>query len=98
MIRICENCGGQYATEHLEIFGGTPCKCGVKTRLIATPPDVTCSDWLDALRESHDRLTLLSTGCYLEHKSYPNGWNKLDDAFTNARRGLFGSGRSSIFG
>lgn len=28
MIKTCPNCGGLFATENMEMFGGTPCLCG----------------------------------------------------------------------
>lgn len=30
MVKSCHRCGGLYATEHLESFAGTPCRCGIR--------------------------------------------------------------------
>lgn len=34
MIEQCKNCGGIYATEHLETFAGTPCECGLRSSAV----------------------------------------------------------------
>lgn len=31
MIKVCEKCGGLYATENGETFAGTPCMCNVRS-------------------------------------------------------------------
>jgi len=54
MIQTCEKCGGLYATEHLEMFAGTPCRCGAKRRLIVAPPEITSSEWVAARRETRE--------------------------------------------
>lgn len=44
MIKACQKCGGLYATENMETFGGTPCSCPQpkcdydKLKYASTPP------------------------------------------------------------
>lgn len=50
MIELCKTCGGLYATENMEMFAGTPCKCLLPSARGSVARPITGDD----LWEIHD--------------------------------------------